>query len=80
LWDPTAIEETYQLGRYLRVPIPVEEGWTIEEEGWTVMDFNRTRNPPCVFSAFSVCALPPRENRLAIPITAGEKRPAEEAY
>jgi uncharacterized protein (DUF1684 family) len=80
LWDPTAIEETYQLGRYLSVPIPQEENWTIEEEGWTIMDFNRTRNPPCVFSAFSVCALPPRENRLAIPITAGEKRPTEAAY
>ena len=80
LWDPTAMEETYQLGRYLSVPIPEEEDWTIEKDGWTVMDFNRTRNPPCVFSAFSVCALPPRENRLTVPITAGEQRPTEAAY
>ena len=80
LWDPTANEETYQLGRYLSVPIPEDDAWTTEKEGWTVMDFNRTRNPPCVFSAFSVCALPPQQNRLEVPITAGEKRPAEAAY
>ena len=80
LWDPTANKETYQLGRYLSVPIPEDDAWTTEKEGWTVMDFNRTRNPPCVFSAFSVCALPPQQNRLEVPITAGEKRPAEAAY
>jgi len=79
LWDPTALEETYQLVRYLSVPFPEDDGWTTKKKGWTVMDFNRTRNPPCVFSAFSVCALPPSENRLEVPITAGEKRPAEAA-
>ncbi len=67
VWDSTAISETYQAGRYLRVPVP-------DESGWTTIDFNRTYNAPCVFTAFSVCALPPRENWLELHVTAGEKR------
>jgi hypothetical protein len=67
MWDSTADATTYQAGRYLRAPFP-------DETGWTVIDFNRAYNPPCVFSPFSVCALPPRENRLQVPITAGEMR------
>jgi uncharacterized protein (DUF1684 family) len=51
-----------------------------DEEGWTTIDFNRAYNPPCVFSAFTVCALPPPENRLQLAVTAGEKRPDEPAY
>jgi uncharacterized protein len=73
MWDSTAIAETYQGGRYLRVPVP-------DESGWTTIDFNRTYNAPCVFTAYSVCALPPRANWLALHVTAGEKRPDEPAY
>lgn len=68
LWDSTAVRDTYQGGRYLQVEFP-------DEEGWTTIDFNRTYNAPCVFTAYSVCALPPRENWLTLAITAGEKRP-----
>ena len=68
LWDSTATVDTFEGGRYMRVPFP-------DEEGWTVIDFNRAYNPPCVFTAYSVCSLPPRENRLSLAITAGEKRP-----
>jgi hypothetical protein len=67
LWDSTAATTTYGAGRYLRVPIA-------DSTGWTVIDFNRTYNPPCAFTAFSTCAFPPPENRLPFPITAGEKR------
>ena len=67
LWDSTATTTTYGAGRYLRVPLA-------DSTGWTVIDFNRTYNPPCVFTAFSTCAFPPPENRLPFPITAGEKR------
>ena len=67
LWDSTALSTTYEAGRYLHIPFP-------DSAGWTVIDFNRTYNPPCVFSAYSTCALPPRENRLPLVITAGEKR------
>jgi len=67
LWDSTATSSTYGAGRYLRVPLA-------DSTGWTVIDFNRTYNPPCAFTAFSTCAFPPPENRLRFAITAGEKR------
>ncbi len=73
MWDSTATTETYQGGRYLRAPMP-------DEDGWTTIDFNRAYNAPCVFTAYSVCALPPLENWLALAVTAGEKRPEEPAY
>ena len=68
LRDSTAFANTYPLGRYMHVPFP-------SDEGWTVIDFNRAYNPPCAFTPYSVCSFPPRENRLAISVTAGEKRP-----
>ena len=55
--DSTSATVTYPGGRYLRAPMP-------DDEGWTTIDFNRTYNAPCVFTAFSVCALPPRYIRL----------------
>jgi uncharacterized protein (DUF1684 family) len=63
LWDSTATTETYGAGRYLRVPLA-------DSTGWTVIDFNRTYNPPCAFTAFSTCAFPPPENKLPLAITA----------
>lgn len=69
LRDSTSATVTYPGGRYLRAPM-------VDEEGWTVIDFNRTYNAPCVFTAFSVCGLPPRENWLALAVTAGEQVPA----
>ena len=73
MWDSTATSSTYQGGRYLGAPLA-------DEDGWTTIDFNRAYNPLCVFTAFSTCALPPRENRLALTVSAGEKRPAESQY
>ena len=67
LWDSTSVDSTYGAGRYLRVPLA-------DSTGWTVIDFNRTYNPPCAFTSFSTCAFPPPENRLPLAITAGEKR------
>jgi uncharacterized protein (DUF1684 family) len=40
----------------------------------TVIDFNRAYNPPCVFTPFATCPLPPDGNRLAIRVEAGERR------
>lgn len=68
LWDSTALSATYQGGRYMRVPLA-------DEDGRTVIDFNRAYNPPCVFTPYSVCSLPPPESRLALTVEAGEKRP-----
>ena len=73
LWDSTGVADTYQGGRYMRVPLA-------DDDGWTTIDFNRAYNPPCVFTPHSVCSLPPRENRLALAVTAGEKRPVDAPY
>jgi len=41
---------------------------------WTVLDFNLARNPPCAYSKFTICPLPPKENRVAMAVEAGVKR------
>jgi uncharacterized protein len=48
---------------------------------WTVIDFNVARNPPCAYSPYTTCPLPPAVNRLAVGIEAGEKRfPTERGF
>jgi hypothetical protein len=64
--DPTNKTETYQAGRMLNTPLPVNN--VVD------LDFNRSYNPPCTFTAYATCPLPPKENTLPFPITAGEKR------
>ena len=66
--DSTNATATYPAGRYLLVPPP-------DSTGWTVMDFNRAYSPPCAFTVYATCPLPPPENRLPLAVTAGEKRP-----
>lgn len=65
--DATSGQETYGSGRFLTVNAP-------NADGETVIDFNRAYNPPCAFTPFATCPLPPAGNRLAIPIPAGEKK------
>jgi len=65
--DATSGKETYGSGRFLTVAAP-------DENGQTIIDFNRAYNPPCAFTPYATCPLPPVGNRLAIPITAGEKK------
>lgn len=64
--DATNGVETFAGGRYLYAKLP--------EGGRVVMDFNRAYNPPCVFTEFATCVLPPPRNRLPVRIAAGEKR------
>ncbi|NBB92479.1 MAG: DUF1684 domain-containing protein [Gammaproteobacteria bacterium] len=64
--DRTTGRETYGAGRMLYAPMP-------GEDGRTVLDFNRAYNPPCTFTEYSTCPLPPPENRLDVRVTAGEK-------
>ena len=64
--DRTSGESTYGGGRYLYVDKP-------GEDGRVVVDFNKAYNPPCVFTPYATCPLPPRQNRLAVAIEAGEK-------
>jgi len=65
--DQTNRKDSYGAGRFLYAPLPVD--------GKTVLDFNRATNPPCAFTRFATCPLPPRTNRLAVRVEAGEKRP-----
>jgi uncharacterized protein len=67
LADRTNSRETYGGGRFLYAPLP-------DEHGRVMVDFNRAYNPPCAFTEFSTCPLPPPENRLDLRVTAGEKR------
>lgn len=64
--DLTNKTETYQAGRMLNTPLP--------ENGRVDLDFNRSYNPPCTFTAYATCPLPPKENTLPFPVDAGEKR------
>jgi len=64
--DETSGNETYGGGRFLYVKRP-------DANGNTVVDFNKAYNPPCVFTPYATCPLPPKQNVLAIKITAGEK-------
>ena len=64
--DATSGKETYPAGRFLYAALP--------KDGQVVLDFNRAYNPPCAFTAFATCPLPPRENWLAGRVTAGGLR------
>ena len=66
--DDTNAEETYGGGRFLSVPEP-------DENNITYIDFNKAYNPPCAFTPYATCPLPPRENILPVKIKAGEKSP-----
>jgi len=63
-YDPTNGNGTYPGGRFLDVDAP--------QEREVVLDFNKARNPPCAYTDFATCPLPPSQNRLPIRIPAGE--------
>ena len=63
--DLTNGSETYQGGRYLDLDRTAT--------GIYDLDFNRAYHPFCLFNAGYDCPVPPRENRLQLPIRAGEK-------
>ena len=62
--DLTAGKTTYPAGRFLYADLP--------KDGKVVLDFNRAENPPCAFTEFATCPLPPRQNFMKIAINAGE--------
>lgn len=64
--DRTSGKETYGAGRFLKVPAAVD--------GKIGLDFNRAYNPPCAFTPFATCPLPPPENWLPFAVPAGEKK------
>lgn len=63
--DLTSGNTTYPAGRFLDAPRPVN--------GEVTLDFNQATNPPCAFTSFATCPLPPRANFMTVAILAGEK-------
>jgi uncharacterized protein (DUF1684 family) len=64
--DQTSGRETYPAGRFFYAEAP-------DENGKTILDFNKSYNPPCAFGDFSTCPVASPRNRLAVRIEAGEK-------
>jgi len=64
--DTSSENETYKSGRFLYAEKPVN--------GEAVLDFNKAENPPCAFTPYATCPLPPPGNSLEVEIKAGEKR------
>ena len=65
--DATNGKETYGGGRFLYAA-------EADAEGRVVLDFNRAYNPPCAFTPYATCPLPPPQNRLETAVRAGEKK------
>lgn len=63
--DATNSKKTYPGGRYMLTGKP--------ENGQVLIDFNKAYNMPCAYTLYATCTLPPMENRLSIPIEAGEQ-------
>jgi uncharacterized protein (DUF1684 family) len=63
--DLTSGKTTYPAGRFLYADVP--QGDTV------VLDFNKAINPPCAFTSFATCPLPPPQNHLKVAIEAGEQ-------
>jgi hypothetical protein len=71
LRDTTSQTTTYQAGRFLRAAFP-DHG--LAAPGTLVLDFNQLYNPPCAYTPYATCPLPPDQNRLPVALEAGEKR------
>ena len=65
--DGTSGQGTYGAGRFLYADLA--------KNGKVILDFNRAINPPCAFTIFATCPLPPKQNQLTIAIPAGERDP-----
>ena len=63
--DKTSGVSTYPPGRFLSVDMP--------RDGRVTLDFNQAYSPPCAFTPFATCPLPPRQNHLSLKIEAGER-------
>jgi hypothetical protein len=71
LRDETSKTTTYQAARFLHTPLPPAG---LDRSGPLILDFNRLENPPCAYTPYATCPLPPEQNRLPVAIEAGEER------
>lgn len=72
--DKTNGKTTYGPGRFIHTESKVDDN------GEVILDFNKAYNPPCAFTAYSTCSLPPKQNRLPIAVNAGEKKYGNSIY
>jgi len=70
--DQTSGRQTYGGGRFLKT--------SLAGDGLITLDFNRAYNPPCAFTPFATCPLPPPENWLPFAVLAGEMKSASESH
>lgn len=71
LRDATSRTTTYEAARFLHTGLPSHG---VAEPGTLTLDFNELYNPPCAYTPYATCPLPPEQNRLSVPIEAGEQR------
>ncbi|MDI6779627.1 MAG: DUF1684 domain-containing protein [Bacteroidota bacterium] len=71
--DETSGRETYGMGRYHYTDLP-------DSNNNVVIDFNKAYNPPCAFTVFATCPMPPEQNYLTLRIEAGEKKYAKSEH
>jgi uncharacterized protein (DUF1684 family) len=64
--DQTSGKTTYGASRFLYADLA--------KNGMVVLDFNKAVNPPCAYTPYATCPLPPPQNRLPVAVTAGEKK------
>ena len=70
--DRTSGHQSYAASRFVYAEYP-------DARGFTTLDFNEAYNPPCAFTPYSTCPMPPLQNRLDLAVTAGEKKPVKPA-
>lgn len=63
--DLTSKTQTYSVGRFLYAEKSTDNK--------VILDFNKAENPPCAYTTFATCPIPPQQNRLKLAIKAGEK-------
>jgi uncharacterized protein len=71
LRDTTSATTTYAACRFLYTPLPPNG---LDKPGELVLDFNRLESPPCAYTPYATCPLPPAGNRLAVALPVGEMR------
>jgi uncharacterized protein (DUF1684 family) len=69
--DQTSRSTTYGACRELIAPAPSNG---IHASGTVTLDFNNAHNPPCAYTGYATCPIPPKDNQLNVSIPAGEKR------
>lgn len=70
--DETSGKQTYGAGRFLYSDLP--------KQGRVILDFNKAYSPPCAFTPYATCPLPPKENWLPVAVEAGEKTYSDSAH